>query len=165
MFDIGWSEILVIIVVAIVVVGPKDLPKLMGTFGHYAGKLRRAAADFQRQFDEAMREAELSEVKKAMESVREEADALGQPVMLPKLDTPEAPTAASQASPTPVAPAPIPVTPPAPVPAPEPSVTAQTAAAEPASKPKPVRKRAASTKPKAATPRRGKKPPEPPHDA
>jgi sec-independent protein translocase protein TatB len=173
MFDIGWSEILVIIVVAIVVVGPKDLPKLMGTFGHYAGKLRRAAADFQRQFDEAMREAELSEVKKAMESVREEADALGQPVMLPKLDTPEAPTAlpasaptpAPQAAPMPVAPAPIPVTPPAPVPAPEPSVTAQAAGAEPAPKPKPARKRAASTKPKAATPRRGKKPPEPPHDA
>ena len=56
MFDIGWSELLVIIVVAIVVVGPKDLPRLMGTFGHYAGKLRRAAADFQRQFDEAMRD-------------------------------------------------------------------------------------------------------------
>ncbi len=56
MFDIGWSELLVIIVVAIVVVGPKDLPRLMGTFGRYAGKLRRAAAEFQRQFDEAMRD-------------------------------------------------------------------------------------------------------------
>ena len=43
MFDIGWSELLVIAVVAIVVVGPKDLPKLMRGFGHYAGKLRRAA--------------------------------------------------------------------------------------------------------------------------
>ena len=43
MFDIGWSELLVIAVVAIVVVGPKDLPRLMRTFGHYAGKLRRAA--------------------------------------------------------------------------------------------------------------------------
>ena len=62
MFDIGWSELLVIIVVAIVVVGPKELPKLMGTFGHYAGKLRRAAADFQRQFNEAMRETEVAEV-------------------------------------------------------------------------------------------------------
>jgi sec-independent protein translocase protein TatB len=168
MFDIGWSEILVIIVVAIVVVGPKDLPKLMGTFGHYAGKLRRAAADFQRQFDEAMREAELSEVKKAMESVREEAASLDQPVMLPKLDTPEASTASPaaqappsvpQAAPIPVAPAPTPVTPPAPVPASGPSAVV----GEPAPKPKP-RKRAASTKPKAATVKRGKKPPEPPHD-
>ena len=72
MFDIGWSELLVIAVVAIVVVGPKELPKLMRSFGYYAGKLRRAAAEFRRQFDDAMREAELEEVKKAIESVRTE---------------------------------------------------------------------------------------------
>ena len=72
MFDIGWSELLVIAVVAIVVVGPKDLPRLMRTFGHYAGKLRRAASDFQRQFEEAMRDTEIEEVKKAIESVRDE---------------------------------------------------------------------------------------------
>ena len=106
MFDIGWSEILVIIVVAIVVVGPKELPRLMGTFGRYAGKLRRAAAEFQRQFDEAMRDTEMAEVKKAMESVRAEAASLDQPVMLPKIDTPASPTT------------PAPVTPPAPVAAP-----------------------------------------------
>lgn len=76
MFDIGWSELLVIAVVAIVVVGPKELPKLMRSFGFYAGKLRRAAADFRRQFDEAMREAELEEVKQAIESVRTETCAL-----------------------------------------------------------------------------------------
>ena len=56
MFDIGWSELLVIAVVAIIVVGPKDLPRLMRTFGHYAGRLRRAAAEFQRQFEEAVRD-------------------------------------------------------------------------------------------------------------
>jgi sec-independent protein translocase protein TatB len=72
MFDIGWSELLVIAVVAIVVVGPRELPKLMRTFGYYAGKLRRAAAEFRRQFDDAMREAELDEVKKAIESVKTE---------------------------------------------------------------------------------------------
>jgi sec-independent protein translocase protein TatB len=76
MFDIGWSELLVIAVVAIVVVGPKELPKLMRSFGFYAGKLRRAAADFRRQFDEAMREAELEEMKQAIESVRTETRAL-----------------------------------------------------------------------------------------
>ena len=75
MFDIGWSEILVIIVVAIVVVGPKELPRLMGTFGRYAGKLRRAAAEFQRQFDDAIRDTEMAEVKKVMESVRAETAA------------------------------------------------------------------------------------------
>ena len=103
MFDIGWSEILVIIVVAIVVVGPKELPRLMGTFGRYAGKLRRAAAEFQRQFDDAIRDTEMAEVKKAMESVRAETASLDQPVMLPKVDAPASPTT------------PAPVIPPAPV--------------------------------------------------
>jgi len=90
MFDIGWSELLVIAVVAIVVIGPKDLPKFMRGVGHYAGRLRRAAADFQRQFDEAMRESEVEEVRKAIESVRTDTPALDlkapvdRPVMLPK---------------------------------------------------------------------------------
>src|SRR3990172_6795193 len=90
MFDIGWSELLVIAVVAIVVVGPKDLPKLMRGFGHYAGKLRRAASDFERQFEEAMRESEVEEMKKDLESVRGENPSLDlkvsidKPMMLPK---------------------------------------------------------------------------------
>jgi sec-independent protein translocase protein TatB len=70
MLDIGWSELLVIAIVAIVVVGPKDLPKMMRTFGLYAGKLRRAAADFQRQFEEAMAESEADEIRKNLESIR-----------------------------------------------------------------------------------------------
>ena len=95
MFDIGWSELIVIAVVAIVVVGPKDLPKLMRGFGHYAGKLRRAASDFQRQFEEAMRESEIDEVRKAIESAKTEPldfDAPSdKPVMLPKPATTAAP--------------------------------------------------------------------------
>jgi len=84
MFDIGWSELLVIAVVAIIVVGPKDLPRMMRTFGSYAGKLRRMAADFQRQFDDAMREAEIEEVRKAMHSVRDDLNApIDKPLMLP----------------------------------------------------------------------------------
>ena len=154
MFDIGWSEILVIIVVAIVVVGPKELPRLMGTFGRYAGKLRRAAAEFQRQFDEAIRDTEMAEVKKAMESVRAEAASLDQPVMLPKIDTPASPTT------------PAPGPPPAPVAAPPaPVVAAAQPTTETKTKPKPPRKRAASTKPKSGSPKRAKKPAEPPHDA
>jgi sec-independent protein translocase protein TatB len=92
MFDIGWSELLVIAVVAIIVVGPKELPRLMRSIGHYAGKLRRAAADFQRQFEEAMRESEVEEVRKAIESVKVDTPPLDKPVMLPKPD--EAPAAA-----------------------------------------------------------------------
>jgi sec-independent protein translocase protein TatB len=108
MFDIGWSELLVIAVVAIVVVGPKDLPRLMRTFGHYAGKLRRAAADFQRQFEEAMRETEVDEVRKAIESVREETPSLDlkasidKPMMLPKAQGEPA------SAPSPAAPSPVP---------------------------------------------------------
>ena len=68
MFDIGWSEILVIAAVAIIVVGPKDLPRMLRTFGKTMGQVRRTANDFKRQFDEALREAErevgLEETKK-----------------------------------------------------------------------------------------------------
>jgi len=71
MLDIGWSELLVVAIVAIVVVGPKDLPKLMRTFGFYAGKVRRMAADFQRQFHEAMAESEADEVRKNIEAIRD----------------------------------------------------------------------------------------------
>jgi sec-independent protein translocase protein TatB len=116
MFDIGWSELLVIAVVAIVVVGPKDLPRLMRTFGHYAGKLRRAAADFQRQFEDAMRETEIEEVKKAIESVREQTPSIDlkapvdKPIMLPNPSAQASPAqtngkgAAAEAAPTGTAP-------------------------------------------------------------
>jgi len=70
MLDIGWSELLVVAIVAIVVVGPKDLPKLMRTFGFYAGKVRRMAGDFQRQFNDAMAESEADEVRKNLEAIR-----------------------------------------------------------------------------------------------
>ena len=71
MFGIGWTELLIIAIVAMVVVGPKDLPRLMRTFGHYAGKLRRMGNEFKQQVDEAMREAELVEVRKAVEILRD----------------------------------------------------------------------------------------------
>lgn len=65
MFEIGWLELLVIAVVLIVVVGPKDLPGMLRTFGRVSGQMRRMAGDFRRQFDDAIREAELDEVRKA----------------------------------------------------------------------------------------------------
>jgi sec-independent protein translocase protein TatB len=70
MFGIGWTELLVIAIVAIIVVGPKDLPRLMRSFGYYAGKFRRMANEFKQQVDEAMREDELVEVRKAIEILR-----------------------------------------------------------------------------------------------
>ncbi len=70
MFDIGWTEMLVIAVVMIVVVGPKDLPKMLRTFGRTTAKLRAMAGDFQKQFNEALKEAELDDVKKSVDSLR-----------------------------------------------------------------------------------------------
>lgn len=63
MLDIGWPEMLVIAIVLIVVVGPKDLPKMLRTFGRTTSKLRSMAGDFRKQFDEALKEAELDEIK------------------------------------------------------------------------------------------------------
>src|SRR5688500_6345995 len=70
MFDIGWTEMLVIAVVMIVVVGPKDLPRMLRTFGKTTAKLRSMAGDFQKQFNEALKEAELDDVKKSVDSLR-----------------------------------------------------------------------------------------------
>jgi sec-independent protein translocase protein TatB len=70
MFDVGWSEMLVIAVVLIVVVGPKDLPRMLRQFGRTTAKLRAMAGDFRRQFDEALKEAELDDVSETLSSVR-----------------------------------------------------------------------------------------------
>jgi sec-independent protein translocase protein TatB len=70
MFEIGWTEMLVIAVVMFVVVGPKDLPKMLRTFGKTTAKLRSMAGDFQRQFNEAPKEAELDDVKKSVDSLK-----------------------------------------------------------------------------------------------
>lgn len=71
MFDIGWTELLVVAMIAILVVGPKDLPKMLRTFGQTVGKLRRMAGEFQSTFNEALREAEqqadIADMKKQVE--------------------------------------------------------------------------------------------------
>jgi sec-independent protein translocase protein TatB len=69
MFDIGWSELVVIGVVALVVIGPKDLPRVMRTVGKWSGKVKRMGREFQNQFNEALREAELDDVKKEVEAL------------------------------------------------------------------------------------------------
>lgn len=66
MFDIGWTEILVIAVVAIIVVGPKDLPRMLRSLGRYAGQLKRTAGEFRSQFDEAVRDSELDELRSSL---------------------------------------------------------------------------------------------------
>lgn len=63
MLDIGWTELLVIAIVLIVVVGPKDLPPMLRAFGKMTKRLRVMAGEFRQQFDEALREAELDDVR------------------------------------------------------------------------------------------------------
>lgn len=69
MFDIGWTEILVIAIVAIVVIGPKDLPRAMRVVGQWTSRMKRMAREFQGQFNEAMREAELDGVQRDLQKV------------------------------------------------------------------------------------------------
>ncbi len=69
MFDISWTEFLLIGVVALIVIGPKELPAVMRTMGQWTRKLRGMAADFQNQFQEAMREAEIADLKKEVDDV------------------------------------------------------------------------------------------------
>ena len=76
MFDMSWGEVMVIGAVALIVIGPKDLPKALRTLGNMTAKVRRMAAEFQGQFNEAMREAELDEVKKQIQGVNDSVGAL-----------------------------------------------------------------------------------------
>ena len=70
LFDLGWSELLVIAVVLVVVVGPKDLPGMLRTFGRVMRQMRGMAGDFRRQFDDALKEAELDDVRKGIDDMR-----------------------------------------------------------------------------------------------
>ncbi|ACD72363.1 twin arginine-targeting protein translocase TatB [Brucella abortus 01-4165] len=70
MFDIAWSELLIIAIVMIVVVGPKDLPKMLRAFGKATARMRTTANEFRHQFNEALKEAELEDVKTIIDEAR-----------------------------------------------------------------------------------------------
>ncbi|MCJ2122013.1 Sec-independent protein translocase protein TatB [Methylobacterium sp. J-077] len=70
MLDMSWGEVMLIGGVALIVIGPKDLPKALRTVGQITTKLRRMAGEFQMQFNEAIREAELDEVRKEVDGIR-----------------------------------------------------------------------------------------------
>jgi sec-independent protein translocase protein TatB len=122
MFDIGWSELVVIGIVALIAIGPKELPGVLRTVGQYMGKVRRMASEFQSQFQEAMREAEMADIKKSVDemtdfatkqftdfdpigSVRKEIDSLSADPFKDTSSTASAsPEAASPSLPAPVSP-------------------------------------------------------------
>src|ERR1700676_5171068 len=107
MFDISWTEFLLIGIVALIVIGPKELPGVMRTMGQWTRKIRGMAADFQGQFQEAMREAEMTDLKKQVDdmahdltnidplkSVREDVEGVGKEIEKSLAE----PTAAEQAA-------------------------------------------------------------------
>jgi sec-independent protein translocase protein TatB len=80
MFDLGWGKIIIIAVIALVVIGPKELPAVLRTVGQWMGKIRRMAAEFQGQFQEAMREAEMADLKKSIDSITDATRGIGDPL-------------------------------------------------------------------------------------
>lgn len=89
MLDLSWSHILLVLIVALVVVGPKDLPRLMRLAGRWVAKARAMADQFRKSFDEMARQSELDELRAELEALRRErplADldhTLGTPVLPP----------------------------------------------------------------------------------
>jgi sec-independent protein translocase protein TatB len=74
MFDITSTKLLILGVVALLVVGPHELPGLLRTIGKYMGMIKRQAAEFRSQFDEAMRETEFADLKKEIETISKDAE-------------------------------------------------------------------------------------------
>ena len=110
MFDIGAAELLVIIIVAVLVIGPKDMPHAMRTAGRWIGKVRKVSSHFRTGIDAMVREAELEDMEKKWKAQNEEImrrsavsseTAAGEPVMTgpPPVADPKASETKSEASP------------------------------------------------------------------
>jgi sec-independent protein translocase protein TatB len=155
MFDVSWSELLLIAVVALVFIGPKELPSVLRAIGQWSGKIRRMASEFQDQFREAIREAEVADLKKDIDEATsnlntgldpfagtsdsaewKHSEPTASPV--PAADAPPAPPAEAIApvAPDPVAAESAPAEPAPAVPAPAPGATESAAAAPTTSAPK-----------------------------
>lgn len=81
MFDIGWSELLVLGVIALIFVGPKELPGVLRTIGRYVGVLKQQAAEFRSHFDQALKEAELDQLKNEITGFRSEVEGAARDAM------------------------------------------------------------------------------------
>ncbi len=93
MLDIGWTEMLVIGVIAIVVIGPRDLPKMLKTVGGWVRKARATVRELQTGIEDMAREAELDEVKKSVESATRVDDWLDDKTVVKPPASPSPPAA------------------------------------------------------------------------
>jgi len=76
MFELDWAKLVIIGVVALIVIGPKELPSVLRTMGQWMAKIRRMAAEFQGQLQEAMREAEMADLKQQVDAIHQAASGL-----------------------------------------------------------------------------------------
>lgn len=102
MFDIGWGELVVIGIVALIAIGPKELPGVLRSLGQWMGKIRRMSAEFQGQFQEALREAEMADLKKQADDIKSSVSDFTNFDPLATTDTTSA-TASADAPPAPEA--------------------------------------------------------------
>src|SRR5262245_5386786 len=139
MFDIGWSELLVIGVVALIFIGPKELPTVLRTVGQWVTKIRRMASEFQSQFHEAMREAEMADLKKQVDDLGNTTSNLTSfdPIGSVRKELEGVFDDKSKASPDTTSTATPPATPAADAPPVPPSPSVEQSAAAPASEPAP----------------------------
>src|SRR3954447_24699993 len=100
MIDLSWSHILIILVVALVVVGPKDLPRLMRMMGRWLAKARAMADQFKKSFDEMSRQAELDELRAEIQALRTERPFAGVEQTLHEPGLPPDATLAHDSKPT-----------------------------------------------------------------
>lgn len=99
MLDFSWGELLLIGVVALIVIGPKELPGVLRTAGQWIAKIRRMAGEFQSQFQEAMREAEMADLKKHVDELNDTARGLTRYDPLKEFETMSGVSATDVASP------------------------------------------------------------------
>jgi sec-independent protein translocase protein TatB len=118
MFNLDWSELLIIAVIAVLVVGPKELPGMLRTIGRYVAKMRKVAGEFRTQFDQAMKEAELDGLQDAVRETRSALSTVNpvneikQAVTAAEASVKDIPKSIGEAA---AAPAPVQATAPAPV--------------------------------------------------
>ncbi len=113
MFDLSWSHILIVLVVALVVIGPKDLPRAARVAGRWVGKARAMAGEFRKSFDEMARQSELDELRTELVALREQrpfgatAETVHEPIVPEDMMSSEPPAHEPEPEPEPEPEAPV----------------------------------------------------------
>jgi sec-independent protein translocase protein TatB len=101
MFDLSWSHIILVLIVALVVIGPKDLPRAARVAGRWVGKARAMAGEFRKSFDEMARQSELDELRSELAALREQRPFSPTPMTVREPIVPEDMTSSEPPAPEP----------------------------------------------------------------